>query len=530
MSLCYNAAMDILIRHVTIMDGSGEPAYAGAVGMERGKLRLFRGAEASVPAARVIDGMGLTAVPGFIDAHSHGDLTMRGVYATASKITQGITTQVAGHCGVSMYPCAPGAEAFSRFSRFVSGIAPYPEMPDDPAACESAGRFSQWMEGLSNPVRTYTFTGLGSLRLWAMGYENRRPDSTELSRMQSMLRRCIREGSLGLSTGLVYAPCCYADNEEILALLRVVHEEGGMYATHPRNEADHVIEARRESLRLAKEADVPLCVSHLKAAGRDNWGKTETLLQDIDRALDEGMALCIDCYPYMAGNTALNVSIPPRYFAEGLPGLVAALQSPVERERIRGELQRKSDYDNYIYNSGGFSGTYVSSCPVFHDAEGMFLSEYAEKTGMDPFDAYCDILIRNGGLGLGIYFHMCEEDVSRIFAHPLCAVSTDGLVGLPTENPHPRSFGTMPRAYRLLTEERHICTPEEAIRRMSGLAAEKLRLRGKGFLRDGYDADVLLLDLNEFTDNASYACGSARTGGIRRVFVGGKELQMEVYQ
>ena len=124
MSLCYNAAMDILIRHVTIMDGSGEPAYAGAVGMERGKLRLFRGAEASVPAARVIDGTGLTAVPGFIDAHSHGDLTMRGVYATASKITQGITTQVAGHCGVSMYPCAPGAEAFSRFSRFFAFILP----------------------------------------------------------------------------------------------------------------------------------------------------------------------------------------------------------------------------------------------------------------------------------------------------------------------------------------------------------------------------------------------------------------------
>lgn len=529
--MCYNAFMDILIQNVTVLDGSGAPAYAGAIGMENGKLRMFKPCEAAALSAEAtIDGTGLTAVPGFIDAHSHGDLTMRGVYATASKITQGITTQVAGQCGFSMFPCAPDPASYEQFTRFISRVAPYPEMPDKPEACQRAANFFDWMRSLNSPVKTYSFTGLGSLRLWAMGYADRKPDATELRRMQDMLRRSIREGSLGLSTGLVYAPCVYADNEEILALLRVVHEEGGMYATHPRNEADHVIEARRESIRLAKEADVPLCVSHLKTAGRDNWGKSKTLLEDIDRALDDGMELLIDCYPYMAGNTSLNVSIPPRYFSDGLPGLVAALRSPVERERIREEMQRKSNYDNYIYNSGGFSGTYVSSCPVFHDAEGMFITEYAEKAGLDPFDAYADILIRNNGLGLGIYFHMCEDDVVRIFSHPLCAVSTDGLVGLPNENPHPRSFGTMPRAFRLLTDEHHICGIPEAIHRMTGLAAEKLRLKGKGFLRDGYDADVLLLDLPHFRDTSTYANGSARTTGIRRIFVSGQEVNMEVYQ
>lgn len=519
--------MEIILKNVQIIDGTGAPAFFGSIGMEGGRLSLFRGGDAPA-AARIVDGTGLTAVPGFIDAHSHGDLTMRTPYATASKISQGITTQVAGQCGVSMFPCDPENPALLR--RFVSGIAPHPELPDDPAAaCRSAGTFFDWLDTLDNPVTTRCFVGHGALRLWAMGYENRRPDEGELQRMQDMLRRCMREGALGLSTGLVYAPNCYADNDEILALLRVVHEEGGFYATHPRNEADTVVEARAESIGLAKAAGVPLCVSHLKAAGRGNWGKPHRVLELLEEAASDGLELLIDCYPYTAGNTSLNVSIPPRYFADGLSGLIAALQSPTEREVIREEISRPSNYDNYIYNSGGFSGVYVSSCPVFHDAEGMFLTEYAEKTGQDPFDAYCDILIRNGGLGLGIYFHMSADDVAEVLAHPLCAVSTDGLVGLPTENPHPRSFGTMARAYRLMVHERAFCTPEQAIYKMTGLAAEKLRLFGKGVLRDGYDADVLLLDLPAFCDTATYENGSGRCEGIRAVFCGGKEIELGGY-
>ena len=511
--------MDVLITNCSIIDGSGAPAFLGSVGVENGKLSVFT--HGALPQAKeIIDGAGLTVTPGFIDAHSHGDLTMTGRYATLSKISQGITTQVAGQCGVSMFPALPGDPACTR--RFVSGIAPYPELPDDPAILTSAAGFFDWLNALDNPIRTYSFVGLGTLRLWAMGYENRKPDETELARMKNMLRRCMREGALGLSTGLVYAPCCYAGNDEIVSLLHVVHEEGGFYATHPRNEADTVIEARRESLAVAREADVPLCVSHLKAAGKQNHGKSKQLLADIDEAVENGLNALIDCYPYMAGNTSLNVSIPPRYFSKGLDGLVSALSSPVERERIREEMGRHSNYDNYILNSGGFSGTFVSSCPVDHSAEGMLISDYAEKIGMDPFDAYCDILIKNGGLGLGIYFHMCEEDVVGILSHPRCVVSTDGLVGLPTENPHPRSFGTMARAFHLLTSEKHILSPEAAIYKMTGQAATFLRLTGKGFVRDGCDADILLLDLPNFTDAATYRNGNGLCAGIERVYAGGR--------
>ncbi len=516
--------MELIIHNCTIYDGTGTPPFVGSVGFENGKMRVFRSAE-TPQAKQTIEADGLALVPGFIDAHSHGDLTMLSAYATASKLSQGITTQIAGQCGVSLFPA--GGVGGTQFSRFVSGIAPYPDLPDDLTKLSSMSGFSQWLGEIQNPIHTRCFVGHGTLRLWAMGYENRKPDAGELENMKQMLRRCIREGALGLSTGQVYAPSCYAQNDEILALLRVLHEEGGIYANHPRNEGNTVVEARAESMRLAQEADVPLCVSHLKAAGRQNRGKPHKMLAELDRAVENGLHAMIDCYPYTAGCTSLNVSIPPRYFEKGMRGLIEALESPQERESIREEMSRISDYDNYVFNSGGFSGVYVSSCPIDHRAEGMMISEYAEQTGMDPFNAFCDILIRNNGLGLGIYFHMSESDVVEILTHPLCVLGTDGLIGRPGENPHPRAFGSTARAYDLLVRQKKLLSPEAMIHKMSGQAASFLGLSQKGRIADGMDADVLLIDLEQFRDTATYQSGTARTQGILKTFIGGREIAPE---
>ncbi|NLI55174.1 MAG: amidohydrolase family protein [Clostridiales bacterium] len=512
--------MNLLIQNCMIIDGTGAPAYAGSVGFEQGRIRVFRGGE--LPTAReTIDARGLTLLPGLIDAHSHGDLTLVSPFAARSKLGQGITTQIAGQCGVSLFPA--GGKGAGLFSRFVSGIAPYPDLPDDLSRLSSASGFFGWLESLHQPIATKCFVGHGTLRLWAMGYENRKPDAGELRRMQDMLRRCIREGALGLSTGQVYAPSCYADNEEILALLRVVHEEDGVYANHPRNEGDQVAKARLETIRLALEADVPLCVSHLKAAGKRNWGKPRGMLEQLERAAEQGLRAMVDCYPYTAGCTSLNVSIPPRYFTRGLGGLIEALENSAERAIIREEMSRPSNYDNYVLNSGGFSGVYVSSCPFDHSAEGMFVSEYAERRGMTPFDAFCDILVRNKGLGLGIYFHMSEDDVVEILTHPLCVLGTDGLIGRPGENPHPRAFGSTGRAYRLLVREKKLLSPEAAIHKMSGQAAEFLGLHHKGRILDGMDADALLVDLDTFCDTATYQNGATPCEGIERIFIQGRQ-------
>lgn len=518
--------MEILIQNCNIIDGTGAPAFAGSVGFDSGKLRVFRGNDLP-QTKRTVDASGLTLVPGFIDAHSHGDLTMASRFATRSKLSQGFTTQIAGQCGVSLFPVSE--EYGGLLPQFVSGIAPHPDFPADLARLRSAGGYFDWLKTLDSPVVTKSFVGHGTLRLWAMGYENRRPNGTELARMQSMLRRCMREGALGLSLGMVYAPGCYADNKELLALLRVVRDEGGCFAMHPRNEADTVEQARAESVRLAKQSGVPLCVSHMKAAGRDNWGKPRKILQMIDRAAQSGQRLLIDSYPYTAGCTALNVSIPPRYFSGGMPGLVAALSDKTERKVIRAEMRKRSNYENYVYNCGGFSGVFVSSCPIDHSAEGMYITEYAEKIGMDPFDAYCDILIKNNGLGLGIYFHMSEDDVVEILTHPLCVIGTDGLIGLPSENPHPRTHGTSAHAYDLLVRKKKLLTPEQMIRKLTGQTADFLQLAGKGRIRNGYDADALLLDLDEFIDTATYQNGVGLCRGIKGIFIGGKSIDLNSY-
>ena len=512
---------ETLIQNCSILDGTGAPGYTGSVGFRAGRMTVFRGGE-QPDADAVLDAAGLTLLPGLVDAHSHGDLTLISPYATASKLSQGITTQVAGQCGVSLFPATTADPGL--FPRFVSGIAPYPDLPEDLGRLRDAAGLYDWLASLENPITTKSFVGHGSLRLWAMGYENRKPDAGELTRMQEMLRRCIRQGALGLSTGQVYAPSCYAENEEILALLRVVHEEGGVYANHPRNEGNTVVEARAETMRLALAADVPLCVSHLKAAGRQNWGKPHGMLEAIDRAAQQGLRALIDCYPYTAGCTSLNVSVPPRYFTRGMSSLIEALQSSSEREVIREEIGRQSNYDNFVYNCGGFAGVFVSSCPIDHRAEGKFITEYAAQEGMDPFDAYCDILIRNNGLGLGIYFHMDESDVLEILTHPLCVIGTDGLIGKPGENPHPRAFGTMAHAYDLLVRKTKRLSPEQMVRKMSGQAAEFLRLEGKGRIQTGMDADALLVDLDAFSDTATYQNGSGFCRGIQKIYKNGREI------
>ena len=515
--------MERLIRNCTILDGSGEKAFPGSVGIDRGKLTVYR--EGPLPNAdTVTDGTGLTVLPGFIDSHSHGDLTMKSRYPLVAKLNQGITSQIAGQCGVSMFPADPGRK--EEFLRFVKGLAPHPDT-DDGKGLADAEAFYAWTSDC--PVMTKSFVGHGALRLSVMGYANRKPDAAELERMKRILRTCIRQGAMGLSCGLVYPPNCYADNDEILALLRVCREEGGMFACHPRNESDRCVEAREESVRLAEEAGVPLCFSHLKAAGRDNWGKAGEMLQLAERMLDRGGRILIDTYPYTAGSTGLDVSIPPEYFTHGRPGMVRALEDPAEREKIRSVILTKTaDYENYVYNCGGWEHVLIGSCDRMHDGEGLTVAEYAERLGMeDPFDAYVKVLTENGGSALAIYFHMNPAEVEQVLLHPACAVGTDGLLGAPDGNPHPRTFGTMPHAFHMMTSGEHAVSAEQAVRKMTGLPADFFGLSGKGYVRTGRDADLLLIDPKRFRDTADYRHGNGLCTGILEVISGGKTVFRE---
>lgn len=511
-----------LIQNVNIIDGTGAPAFLGDVLIEHGRIADVTKGGRTVPIeAEVLDASGLTLTPGFIDAHSHGDLMLQSAFSALSKFSQGITTQAAGQCGVSMWPA--DTRDMQRHIRFVSGIAPCPSVPPV-EALESYSAYRAYANAIPQKPKTEYFTGHGALRLAVMGYDAEKPTRTQMQAMQTLLREAMEGGSLGLSSGLVYAPGCYGQTEELIELLRVVHDCGGMYATHVRDESNRVEEAEDEALLCAARADVPVFISHFKAAGRQNWGKPARILKRFDEAIARGVRLTVDHYPYLAGQTSLNVSIPPRYRKDGMEALCRYLRDPAALRAIREEMSVQSDYDNYVYNSGGFDGVMVAACPFFKDAEGMTIAAYAKKTGQDPFDAYIEILCRNEGLGLGVYFHMCEEDLLAIAQYPHSVIGTDGLLGRENENGHPRAFGAFPRAICYYVKEKGIFTLEEMVRRMTGLPASRLGLFDRGAIRPGLAADLVLMDYAALRDRATYQEANLTAEGIQTVFLDGEPV------
>ena len=505
---------DILFKNINIIDGTGRKAYIGDVGVKDGKI-----CTGEYPSAEVIDGNGLTLLPGFIDVHSHGDINYLDDFASLSKLSQGITTQVTGNCSISMFPIRD----ISDFTKFAKGFCGQPTFPENICALSTPEGYAEALECTKKRLNFAYYTGMGSLRLYAMGYSTDKPSERHMDIMKEMLARSIESGSLGLSTGLVYVPNCYSQKEEILELLKVIKKYDAFYATHVRNESNRVIEAYDEALETAYEAGVTLFLSHFKAAGRANWGKPHKILQKVSQYKAKGMKITLDHYPYLAGMTALNVSIPPEYRKDGNEKLAEYLADESIVEKIRQRMSAPvDDYENYVIACGGFDGVLVSSCPFDHSADGMTVSEYAEKVGMEPFEAYIDILRKNKGLGLAVYFHMCEDDLLEIAQYPDTVIGSDALFGMPGENIHPRAFGTFTQGYDLYVRNKGIFTAEEFVHRATGLAAERLGFKHKGVIADGYDADLILCDLSKLKATATYKNSNQVSEGIKTVYVNGK--------
>lgn len=507
--------LDLLIKNAQIIDGSGKSAYQGDVGIKDGKIRI-----GERQALEEISADGLTLTPGFIDAHSHSDITLTDDFSSLSKLSQGITTHIGGNCSISMFP----VQNSSDFLKFAKAYCTCPSVPEDPAALSTPESYAEYLGNTPLRLNMAYYTGMGSLRLYAMGYSDQRPTLSQLNTMKNMLARAIDSGSLGLSTGLVYVPNCYSSKEEIIELLKVVKEHRGFYATHVRNESDQVIEAYDEALECAKITGVPLFLSHFKAAGRKNWGKPKQILQRVDQYIQSGMQITLDHYPYLAGMTSLNVSIPPEYRKDGSAKLAEYLSDPAIVSKIKKRMSVPAgDYENYVMACGCFKGVMVSSCPFDHSAEGKTITEYADETGLEPFDAYISVLRKNKGLGLGIYFHMCENDLLSIAKYPHTILGTDALFGAPGENVHPRAFGTFPQGYDFYVNSKKIFTPEEYIHRVTGLAAQRFEFHHKGLIAEGYDTDLVLMDLKELKPLATYKNSNLLCNGIKAVFVNGQK-------
>lgn len=510
--------LDLLIRNASVVDGSGAPAWTGDVGVWNGRITLQTKGET---AAEEINAEGLTLCPGFIDSHSHGDMSVGTNHGTLCKVSQGVTTEVGGQCGQSPFPVS------ARFVEQLRGVLAFaPDFYNMPYEKFSGFEsFYRYVEALPLVLNEMFLVGHNTLRTSVMGVENRPASSQELQLMKECLRDAMEHGAVGLSSGLIYIPGVYAPTEEVIELCKVIKPYGGIYATHMRNEAKDVVKSVQEAIFIAEQADVPLVASHHKICGRANWGKSAETLRLIDEAAARGVRVMIDQYPYEANMTALNVCIPPRYFSDGMPALLEKLRDPLWRVRIASEMDDPDGgYDNFYLNSGGFTGVFISASPAVPEAEGMTIDEYAQKVGKTGFDTYFDLLLANEGGGNGIYFAMDEREVERIYLHGRTMVGSDGLCFSLEEKGHPRAWGTFIRPLRLFAQERGLISFEQAVRKQTFLTAECWGIRNKGLIAEGYDADLVLLDRAKLYDRATYQNSNQKADGVACVFVKGKPV------
>ena len=461
---------DTVIRNATIIDGTGAQRFTGDVTIEDGHISEV--GSSSSAAAVEVDATGLVLAPGFVDVHTHDDGALLQHPDMAFKISQGCTSVVVGNCGFSAIPAVPGENTLD-----LSGVQ---------ANWSDLDGYRQNVENSGPALNAMMLVGHNTIRSLEMGNERRAPNDQELERMQQHVELAMEQGACGFSTGLVYRPGRWSDTDEILELAKIVAPFDGIYATHMRNENDHLLEAVDEALEIGTKAGVAVQISHHKAAGKRNWGKVEESLAKVDAAVAEGAEVTLDVYPYTAGS---------------------------------GPMVQYFDIDNP--NPELAQAIQLASCPAFRHYEGRMLVDIAAELGITAPEAVRHVLTAPDGKKTICIQHVMDEgDVVSNLRHDRVMIGSDGLPDL-TGRPHPRLFGTFPRVLGRYVREQGVVDLESAVRRMTSLSCDVHGLSGRGRITEGNWADLVLFDPDVVIDVASYEDPKREAVGIRNVWVNG---------
>src|SRR5229473_1702840 len=491
-------AWDILIRGGTVIDGRGRPGQTADVAIAGGRIARL-GPALSGDAARIIDASGLAVTPGFIDIKTHSDFTLPINPKAESKVRQGVTIEIIGHCGFSVAPVLPGKA--QMLADYLSGGAPW--LPFREMS------FPDYLDTFPKvAVNAGMLVGHNTLRLMVMGLEDRAPTPAELEQMTALLDEGLRAGALGLSTGLFTPPGSFAEPAEIMALCAVVARHKAGYFTHIRDESNRVLEAVDEAIAVARAYPIHVEIVHLKCSGIDNWGKAGEVLARIERARVEGCDIDCDAYPYAAGANPLKNLLPPWVQVGGLEAMLARLALTETRTRIRTEIER--DGLNNWGRIPSWECVQISVSPQLPQHAGETIAALAVARGRDPLDVICDYLIEDNGATRVLITSIGEADIREIVRSPSALVGSDGncvaTYGVVAQGmPHPRFYGTFPRIIGRYVHEQHLLPLEQAVRKMTGATAQALRLRDRGLLEEGLRADITIFDPADFRDRATYA-------------------------
>jgi len=513
---------DLLLRGGWIVDGSGNPRHRGdlAIAGDRiARLGFLPGAEAR----ETLDVAGLVVAPGFIDMMGQSEINVLIDNRVLSKVTQGVTTEVTGEGG----SVAPLTDQLVR---------------DDSDAMKKWHYREDWrdldgyiaqLERHGSTVNIATFVGATQVRLAVIGNANRQPTAPELAHMAALVDTLMEQGALGVWTALEYAPASYSTTNEIIALARAARRHGGIYASHMRNEGIQIDQALNELFRIAREAEIPAEVSHLKVSGRNSWWRMRRVLARIDSARASGLDVTADQYPYVAAATALDASIPTWAESGGWDSLLVRLRDAKTRARLHDEMAHPTGgAESFFYEAGGGAGVLITG--TFQDSlrylQGKRISEIAAARHRDPVETVFDIVLAEGGHRTdAVYFVMSEPDVQAALQTWWVAVNTDfGGVApdgpLGTQSAHPRAYGTFARILGHYVRELKLFPLEFAVRKMTSLAAQRVGLKDRGLLAPGMAADLTIFDPNTVADRATFERPHQPSVGFAYVFVNGQKV------
>jgi N-acyl-D-amino-acid deacylase len=500
---------DLILRGGTVLDGSGAPKRRADVAVTGGRISEI--GETVTGGSREIDVSGLVVCPGFIDLHSHADFTVLGAPEAVTQSAQGVTTLVTGNCGFSPFPITPEHRDDLLSHRLLAG--------DGAWDWSSATDYADLVDGQPLGVNLALQVGHGALRIAAMGLADRPPSSAELDRMRALLRQCAREGVVGFSSGLIYAPGTFATTDELVALATEAASAGLLYSTHMRNEGTKLTEAVEEALTISRRSGVRVEISHLKAAGKAAWGTVGGALQLIEDARREGLDVGADQYPYTASSTTMTASLPAWAMDGGVPALLNRLSDIDETGRIVAELDAEygrtywPDRTVIAYTPPGPYDGYV----------GRTVMDVAADFGFGPGQALVEILRGQGGQVGVVHHSMDEADVRLVMSRPYVAVASDGWVlESPGEGrPHPRSFGTFVRVLGHYCRDEELLALPDAVRRMTSLPASRLGWTDRGVVRVGAMADLVAFDPATVRDNATFEDPWQLASGVHHTLLAG---------
>lgn len=506
-------AYDVIISNGNIYDGSGLPAYRADLAIKSDKIVVI-GDLSKEKAKTRVDAAGLAVSPGFINMLSWANRSLLKDGRSMSDIKQGVTLEVFGE-GSSMGPLNSSMKNEMKEARWTS-----------------LGEYLDYLvqQGVSTNVAS--FVGATTVRIYVLGYENRKPDAAELKQMQELVRQAMQEGAMGLGTSLIYPPAFYADTEELIALAQAAAEYKGMYISHLRSEGNAFLEAVDEFLSIADKANIDAEIYHLKAAGKNNWHKLDQVLQKIDSARAAGRSVATNMYTYPAASTGLDATMPPWVQEGGKEKWLNRLRSADTRQKVLEEMKRPSNaWENFYQMAGSPENIMLAGFDIdsLNYLAGKTLAEVAFNRNTDPAALIIDLILANGGDIDAIYFLMSEENVEKQLRLPYMSFGSDaGSIAAEGKNlessTHPRAYGNFSRLLAKYVRNKKIISLEEAVMKLTALPAQKLKIESRGRLAPGFFADVLVFDPAKIQDEATFENPHQYASGMLHVFVNGKQV------